>query len=143
MYSCSEARTGQVGGMDLPNLKIIACLAVSMFLLVGIACGKDDGHSIGAVADKGDGEVAVGDASRGRTAFASEGCISCHSTGTKKIVGPGLGGISQRHDEAYIRESILDSRAVIVDGFPNVMPDFSKMSEQKVVDLITYLGTLE
>jgi cytochrome c1 len=30
-----------------------------------------------------------------------------------------------------------------VDGYPRVMPDFSKFSEQKVADLIAYLHTLE
>ena len=113
-----------------------------------MACGDADGSPQGVSADystngaSGSVEV-IGDADRGRSAFASEACISCHSTGTKRIVGPGLGGISQRHDDAYIRESIVDSRAFIVDGYPKVMPDFSKLSEQTVADLMAYLSTLE
>jgi mono/diheme cytochrome c family protein len=133
--------------MNLSKNLFVTVIAVAM-VCVAMACGNSDGSSQGASADdstataSNPGEV-IGDAGRGRSEFASEGCSSCHSTGSKRIVGPGLGGISQRHDDAYIRESIVDSQAIIVDGYPRVMPDFSKFSEQKVADLIAYLHTLE
>ena len=34
------------------------------------------------------------------------------------LVGPSLWDIGARHDEAYIRQSILDPNAVIAEGFP-------------------------
>lgn len=84
----------------------------------------------------------VGDAERGRQRFTREGCSNCHATGSNRVVGPGLAGIGDRGDEAYIRQSIRDADAVIVDGFSNLMADFSRLSDQAVEDLIAYLMTL-
>lgn len=133
---------------DMKYRKFLFALAAASVFAASIACGDADGDIGDVSADEaspgGNGTaVIVGDADRGRTEFASEGCASCHSTGSKRVVGPGLGGISQRGDEAYIRESIVNARAFIVDGYPSVMPDYSKFSDQKVVDLIAYLVTLE
>ena len=48
-------------------------------------------------------------------------CAACHSTGTDKVIGPGLAGVGDRGED-YIRESIVDPGAVIADGFANIMP---------------------
>ena len=133
---------------DMKYRKFLFALAVASVFAASIACGDADSDIADVSADEaspgGNGPAVInGDADRGRTAFASEGCSSCHSTGSKRVVGPGLGGISQRGDEAYIRESIVNARAFIVDGYPSVMPDYSKFSDQKVFDLIAYLVTLE
>jgi cytochrome c oxidase subunit 2 len=47
-------------------------------------------------------------------------------------------------DDAYIRESILEPNAKIVDGFePNIMPNFKgQVSEQGVIQLIAYIKSL-
>lgn len=84
-----------------------------------------------------------GDPQAGEALFTSQGCSGCHSTGSDRVVGPGLAGISERGDDAYIRQSIVESDAVIVEGYPNVMPDFSGLSDQQVADLVAYLKTLE
>ena len=45
-------------------------------------------------------------------------CVSCHNlTAPVKGVGPSLYDIGKRHDEAYIRESILEPDKVIAEGF--------------------------
>ena len=84
----------------------------------------------------------VGDAARGQQRFTRESCSNCHSTGSDRVVGPGLAGIGARGDDAYIRESITDADAVIVDGYSNLMSDFSRLNAQTVEDLIAYLNTL-
>ncbi|MFW6195429.1 MAG: cytochrome c oxidase subunit II [Chloroflexota bacterium] len=82
---------------------------------------------------------------RGETVFA-ENCSQCHSTGTDDRVGPGLGDLFEEHDEAYVRESILDPNAEIAEGFdsPSAMPgNFEQqLSDQELDDLIEYLRTL-
>ena len=83
------------------------------------------------------------DVEEGRSLFQSGGCSACHSTGANRVVGPGLAGIGIRGDDAYIRQSIKDRQAVIVEGYPDVMPDFSRPSDQKVDDLVAYLKTLQ
>jgi cytochrome c2 len=85
----------------------------------------------------------TGDPERGRSMFTKESCNSCHSTGSRRVVGPGLGGISTRGDDNYIRQSIKDPGAVVVRGFGNIMSNFSKLDDQTVEDLIAYLKTLE
>lgn len=45
-------------------------------------------------------------------------CVSCHNlTAPVKGVGPSLYDIGNRHDEAYIRESIVEPDKVIAEGF--------------------------
>ena len=47
------------------------------------------------------------------------GCIACHKfDGPEKLVGPSLWDIGARKDANYIRESILQPDAVVVEGFP-------------------------
>ena len=80
---------------------------------------------------------------RGAATFTGN-CASCHSTGSDAIVGPGLSGVSTRGDDAYLRESIVDPGAVVVEGFPNVMPlGFdATLSSEEIDELIAYLKSL-
>lgn len=71
-------------------------------------------------------------------------CIACHSLGSDWIIGPGFYGLADRADSAYIRESIVDPGAVIVDGFQNIMPTTfgASLSSSELDDLVAFLGTL-
>jgi cytochrome c oxidase subunit 2 len=56
-----------------------------------------------------------------------------------------MAGIGSRGD-AYIRESILDPNAVLVDGFPaDTMPNVwgDELSSEQVDQLVAYLLTLK
>jgi cytochrome c2 len=106
-----------------------------------------------------DARITGGDPERGKDIFfassigQSAGCRVCHSIkfGEKKV-GPSLAGIATRaatripgmSAEAYIRQSIEDPGAYVVEGFPNVMlPDMAeKLSDQDMEDLIAFLMTL-
>ena len=69
--------------------------------------------------------------------FSKNGCVACHAVqGDTKIVGRSLAGISQRgatrkpgtSAEDYIKESIRQPSAYIVEGFPgppSLMPPFA------------------
>jgi len=95
-------------------------------------------------ADSGNNEpVAAGpDLANGESKFKGLGCSSCHSTGDNKLVGPGLSGINSKGDD-YIRTSITDPGAVIVDGYSNLMPtSFSGLKQSDLDDLVGYLNTL-
>lgn len=91
----------------------------------------------------------------GQKVFASR-CIICHNPTQEKKVGPGLAGIFGRAhkmadgssvtvDENYIRESILNPNAKIVEGFPQgVMPTFAgQLNEQELLGVIEYLKTIK
>jgi len=47
------------------------------------------------------------------------GCVTCHNFDKPdKLIGPSLWDIGARKDANYIRESILEPDAVVVEGFP-------------------------
>jgi cytochrome c oxidase subunit 2 len=95
-------------------------------------------------------------AQRGARLFVRKGCASCHTVdGTPKI-GPTLkgvygsmvriaGGPPVKADDDYIRESILDPDAKIVEGFESVrMSTFKgQLKEHEINELIEYIKTLK
>lgn len=81
-------------------------------------------------------------------------CAVCHSLQADTvIVGPSLAGIASRAGMAepdedaatYIRESIMEPSAHIVDGYNDLMPPTLSqlLSEDDVTALVGYLLTLQ
>jgi len=81
-------------------------------------------------------------------------CSACHSTLPETvIVGPSLAGLPGRAVERiegltveeYLRQSILDPGAYIVEGYNDLMPrTFGEVYDREQIDsLIAYLLTLE
>ena len=69
----------------------------------------------------------------GRTVFLTKGCTGCHSRegdSETGFVGPDLTGLADRagdrveglSGEEYVRQSVLDPQAYIVDGYGSQMP---------------------
>jgi len=92
-------------------------------------------------------------ADRGDVLFRQHACNTCHlDSGQGR--GPSLNNIWGRPvelsdgstvivDEAYVRESILNSQAKVVRGFQPLMPTFQGLiSEEGLVSLIEYIRTL-
>lgn len=91
----------------------------------------------------------------GRQLATSKGCVGCHSIDGSPGVGPswkGLwghnveltGGTTVVADEAYIRESILDPGAKVVNGFQNIMPSFQgQLTDDEINALIAYIQSLQ
>jgi cytochrome c oxidase subunit 2 len=94
-------------------------------------------------------------ASAGEKVFQSLACNTCHkSDGTGR--GPVLEGLFGRQvtvdggqaitaDANYIRESILNPQAKIVEGFqrPSIMPTFQGLvSEEQLLQLVEYIRSL-
>jgi cytochrome c oxidase subunit II len=93
-------------------------------------------------------------AEQGEQLFQQFGCSTCHLSDQQGRC-PILKGLYNKPvqlndgrtvlaDDAYIRESILDSNAKIVSGFEaNVMPNFrGQVSEENVIQLIAYIKSL-
>jgi cytochrome c oxidase subunit 2 len=84
-------------------------------------------------------------------------CATCHSLDDIKLVGPsfrGLAGAKRKvrdkpggelHEvtanAAYLRQSILDPNALLVDGYPeNLMPPIGAILTEAQIDaLVTYI----
>jgi mono/diheme cytochrome c family protein len=83
------------------------------------------------------------------------GCITCHSLEPGVIIiGPSVAGIASQAGsmvsglsaEEYLKQSIVDPNAYLVEGFPkDTMPPVwgSRLSEQQVDDLVAYMLTLK
>jgi mono/diheme cytochrome c family protein len=56
-----------------------------------------------------------GDAAAGETLFKAN-CSQCHATGSEVVVGPGLKGIQERRDYAWLKKWINNPAAVIGSG---------------------------
>ena len=91
----------------------------------------------------------------GKQLFTQKGCTACHNVTADRLVGPGLKGLFQSKersctdgttvavDENYVRTSILNSNAKIVNGFAPAMPIFEgQLTEDELSALIAYLKTL-
>jgi cytochrome c oxidase subunit II len=106
------------------------------------------------LAKAGDWGSTMSPAQAGRLLFERRGCMQCHSTDGTRIIGPTMKDLFASElsygrgnkivaDENYIRESMYDPGAKVVDGFDNVMPSFKGMFSEKDVDaMIAYLKTI-
>lgn len=94
-------------------------------------------------------------AESGQKLYERSGCTACHTIDGATIVGPsfkGLFGQTEKLqdgstaivDENYIRESILDPTAKMVEGYAPVMPSYKGLlSDKEITDIIEYIKTLD
>jgi len=90
----------------------------------------------------------------GKKLYEVRGCMQCHSIDGKKLIGPTFlnlfaGEVVLRDkrkvvaDENYIRESILEPMAKVVEGFDAVMPTYKgRLSEEEISAIISFLKSL-
>ncbi|HEY5573714.1 MAG TPA: cytochrome c, partial [Anaerolineales bacterium] len=93
------------------------------------------------------------DTTEGQRLFQELGCGGCH-TGAPDAAAPPLEGLfgeevtlasgeTVKADEGYLRESILDPDAKIVEGYQPIMPSFQgEVSEEQLAALIAYIKSL-
>ncbi len=93
-------------------------------------------------------------AQTGERLFADLSCITCHKTDSTGR-GPSLIGLygstvqltdgrKVEADENYLRESIMNSQAKIVQGYQPIMPAFqTQISEENLLQLLAYLKALK
>jgi cytochrome c oxidase subunit 2 len=103
----------------------------------------------------------VGDPERGREIFEKGGekytdkpqyhCIHCHSLDGSIGDGPSLKGISERADERvpglsaveYLRQSILEPDAYVIEGFSHQMGRIHSvlLGKEEIDDLVAFMLT--
>jgi len=121
-------------------------ILVAGFMLVSCRGG---GGSVGDPASEGKEifeQATIGSAAR---------CKTCHSLEPGAIIiGPSIAGIGTQavsripgmSAEEYLRESIIDPNAYVVENFPaSVMPNVyaSQLTEEQVDLLVAYMLSLE
>ena len=112
---------------------------------VGYAAAKK-GSDQGALASAGLAQAKTGD-----QIFTAAGCAGCHTfgpAGSNGTIGPTLDQLKTqagkiepgKSAEEYIRESLEDPGAFIVQGYPNAMPSFKgRLTDQQIKALVDYL----
>lgn len=128
---------------------ILIFLIVMIVALLVTACGGESSSA------GGDNAAAI---KRGEKVFETGGasgvaCTTCHTTDGTELVGPSLQGINDRAGtrveglsaEEYLRQSITDPGAYIVEEYDNTMlPTYGDvLSDENIADLVTYLQSLD
>lgn len=104
---------------------------------------------------------AGGDVAAGKALFNNKkkgGCKTCHKTSAKKLVGPGLKGISSIHSDGWMKKWIADPKGMWTAGDKETeemkvrlkrvgkkktrMKPKGKLSSDDVDNLVAYLKTL-
>lgn len=89
---------------------------------------------------------------RGQDLYETRGCLGCHSLDGSRLAGPTFRGLfgSERAfadgstgvaDEDYLRTSIVDPGAKVVEGFNNIMPGTygQELTEEQIQALIAFI----
>lgn len=91
----------------------------------------------------------------GQRSYQMRGCTQCHSIDGTKVIGPSFQGFLAREHrmkdgsvvpptDEYIKESLLDPQAKVVEGFEPVMPSFrGRLHELEIAGLAAYIKSLQ
>ena len=99
---------------------------------------------------------ATGHASEGLALLKSKGCLRCHTTNGKPLVGPSYKGIYGKKetvmvngkpvvktvDEKYLKFMITNPDVWVVKGYKPVMPK-TPLTDEEVDAMIAYIKTLK
>jgi cytochrome c1 len=73
------------------------------------------------------GDIDQGMVAKGKAIYDMK-CLSCHSLGENRIVGPGWKGVTHRRDSPWIMNMIMNTEAMLSDD-----PEAQKLLEQCLV----------
>ncbi|HEY1086465.1 MAG TPA: c-type cytochrome [Archangium sp.] len=96
--------------------------------------------------------VTAASAEAGAQLYKAKGCNACHSIDGSRLVGPSFKGLVGRTEKtsagevqvdlAYVKESILQPMAKIVDTYPPAMPP-QALNDLEIESVYKYLETLK
>ena len=130
------------------NFSLLFVLLLALTVVLA-ACGGGGGETSDSAAKAGEELFA-------QSVIGSQaGCATCHSLDEGVVVvGPSMAGIGSRAGstvagqsaEDYLKESILDPDAYLVEGFPaGTMPQVwqDELTSEQVDQLVAYMLTLK
>ena len=92
----------------------------------------------------------------GTSLYTTLGCLACHSTDGTRGHGPTFSGLFGKErkiagldepvvaDEAYLKESITNPLAKVVDGFPpGYMPPYVALDDKQIESLLLFIRSLQ
>jgi cytochrome c2 len=152
--------------MNRINLPVALMFVVALGLCGVIASAQSARHTPRATATAAPAtmtpaptETATGDPEAGAALFstfqpgAGIACATCHRIDSdERLIGPGLLTIGERaatrvenlSADAYIRQSIIDPSAYVVEDYPDIMTkNFDRVfTEAELNDLVAFLFSL-
>jgi mono/diheme cytochrome c family protein len=72
-----------------------------------------------------------GDAAKGEALFKNN-CAQCHAVTDERVVGPGLKGVSSRHDFAWLSKWVRNSQAMIASGDAYAVKIYNEYSKAQM-----------
>jgi mono/diheme cytochrome c family protein len=77
----------------------------------------------------------------GETVFLAKGCAGCHQRGDlgQFEIGPNLTGLGERATEEYVRQSIRDPQAFLVEGYQGIDMPMLRLTEADLDVLVDFL----
>jgi cytochrome c2 len=112
----------------------------------------EGGGAVPAAAAATPASAAAPSGASGQELVQQWGCVACHKLdGPEKLLGPSLWDIGARQEASYIRESILQPDAVVVEGFPAGLMKgtldgsgfYQKVPLQDLNTIVDYLASLK
>lgn len=136
----------RIGARSAP---LVTASLVTLAVVGLAACGADGGDSLPSSDELGLSAAAV----EGRGLVNSQGCAGCHGADGSGGAAPALVGLIGREreftnaeplvaDAEYVRESIRDPGAKLVDGVTLQMPS-NDLSDEEIEAIVAYLEELE
>jgi cytochrome c2 len=119
------------------------------------AAPKTEEHAAPKTEEHAAKTVATGDVKAGMQVFKTKTCTTCHAVssveGANGAIGPKLDGLGKtaatrvagKDAIAYIKESIENPTAFVVNGYPAAMPPLkASMNDKEFDDLVAFLASL-
>ncbi|PCI11420.1 MAG: cytochrome C [Flavobacteriaceae bacterium] len=114
MTSCSGDKPKADVKETTPVKKEVKQEAPAKTEVVSTASFMDD-KGVGPITSIELGELDTALAGKGKAAYKSNGCISCHKI-SKRFVGPALKGVTQRRSPEWIMNMILDPEGMVANN---------------------------
>ncbi|GAB4127713.1 MAG: hypothetical protein Fur005_40890 [Roseiflexaceae bacterium] len=139
------------------RVALFTCATIVMLFLS--ACGGGEAAPPpSAAADIPVTLSASGNAEEGKLVYENQGCTGCHSTGTDKLVGPGLAGLFSGNGPTL--PDGVDYKGNLPNGQPRTEENIAawirnggqgqigvmsgrEVSDEDMADLLAYLRTLK
>lgn len=107
---------------------------------------KNDTKGIGTFTSVNLVAINPGEAKKGETAFNTK-CASCHTLTSSRVIGPGLGGITETRSPEWILNMITNPDEnikkdplgkALLEEYSSVMPDFN-ISDEEALQILEFL----
>jgi len=106
--------------------KTFIAIVVALLLSVPNLVFAQDSTAAAGAAPAGGGDAAKGEA------LFKNNCAQCHAVTDERVVGPGLKGVSSRHDFAWLSKWVRNSQAVIASGDPYAVKIYNEYSKAQM-----------